>query len=86
MADIELLDAIAVLSESDVPSSLAFYRDKLGFDTDFAMAGYPYAGVRRGRMALHLDGATHEFAHRPDTASTFEASTSSTASSSPAAS
>ena len=65
MSPVELLDAIAVLSVADVPSSLAFYRDRLGFETDFAMDAYPYAGVRRGRMALHLDGAAHEFAHRP---------------------
>jgi catechol 2,3-dioxygenase-like lactoylglutathione lyase family enzyme len=65
MAEVELLDAIAILSVSDVPRSLAFYRDSLGFDTDFALDGFPYAGVRRGRMALHLDGSAHEFAHRP---------------------
>ena len=70
MSPVELLYAIAVLTVSDLKRSLDFYRDQLGFDTDFQMDGYPgnpsgYAGVSRGAMALHLDGGTHEFAHRP---------------------
>lgn len=65
MADIELIEAVAVLSVSDVLRSLAFYRDRLGFDVDFEMSGYPYAGVRRGAMALHLDGGEHDFSARP---------------------
>jgi len=64
--EVQLLAAIPVLSVTDVPRSLAFYRDQLGFATEFDMGDVvPYAGVRRGEMALHLDGGTHEFAHIP---------------------
>jgi hypothetical protein len=52
-----------------VSESLAFYRDRLGFETDFALddSAYAggYAGVRRGPMSLHLDGGSHEFARKP---------------------
>lgn len=66
MASLELIDTVPVLNVSDVPASLAFYRDKLGFTTEFDMSGmFPYAGVRRGSMALHLDGGSHEFSARP---------------------
>jgi catechol 2,3-dioxygenase-like lactoylglutathione lyase family enzyme len=66
MASIELIDTVPVLSVSDITASLAFYRDRLGFATEFDMSGmFPYAGVRRGPMTLHLDGGTHEFAARP---------------------
>lgn len=66
MVPIELIDTVPVLCVSDVPASLAFYRDRLGFTTEFDMSGtYPYAGVRRGPLTLHLDGGSHEFAARP---------------------
>lgn len=63
MASIELIDTVPVLSVSNVGESLAFYREKLGFTTEFEMG--IYAGVRRGPMTLHLDGGAHEFAARP---------------------
>jgi len=62
---IELLNAVPVLAVADIPASVAFYRDLLGFTVDFQMDGYPYAGVSREGMTLHLDGGQHEFAHRP---------------------
>jgi catechol 2,3-dioxygenase-like lactoylglutathione lyase family enzyme len=63
MADVELIDTIPVLSVADLPQSIAFYRDRLGFAPEFEMTGY--AGVRRGQMALHLDGGSHEFSAAP---------------------
>jgi catechol 2,3-dioxygenase-like lactoylglutathione lyase family enzyme len=65
MTSIELIDTVPVLSVSDVTASLTFYRERLGFATEFDMSGtYPYAGVRRGPLTLHLDGGSHEFAAR----------------------
>lgn len=66
MTEIELIDSVPVSSVSDVPASLAFYRDRLGFSTEFDLTGMvPYAGVRRGPLTLHLDGGTHEFSASP---------------------
>ncbi len=66
MTDIQLISSVPVLTVTDLPRSLAFYRDQLGFETEFDMGNaFPYAGVRRGEMVLHLDGGAHEFAHLP---------------------
>jgi catechol 2,3-dioxygenase-like lactoylglutathione lyase family enzyme len=65
MVDVELLITVPVLHVSSVPESVAFYRDQLGFATEFEMPGGTYAGVRRGDMVLHLDGGAHEFANGP---------------------
>lgn len=54
-----------MFSVSDVAESLAFYRDWLGFSVDFQMNEFPYAGVSREGMTLHLDGGKHEFAQMP---------------------
>ena len=60
---VELIDAVSVLSVTDIARSLAFYRDRLGFAAEFEMG--VYAGVRRGDMALHLDAGAHDFSARP---------------------
>ena len=65
MADVQLISTIPVLPVSRLPDSLAFYRDQLGFTIEFEVPGLPYAGVRRGEMALHLDGGSHEFSNGP---------------------
>jgi len=54
MSDIELTAAIPVLPVDDVSKALAFYRDRLGFETAFEFG--PYAGVVRGPISIHLDG------------------------------
>jgi uncharacterized glyoxalase superfamily protein PhnB len=42
----------------DVPKSVAYYRDALGFETEF-LYGEPtfYAGVERGNVLIHLQAA-----------------------------
>ena len=47
-----------VLTVSDIAASLAYYRDKLGFDIAFEY-GNPtfYAGVCSGKVTLHLIAA-----------------------------
>ena len=63
MAAIELLATVPVFSVADLRRSLAFYRDRLGFDVVFDIGAY--AGVKRGDMELHLDGGAHEYSARP---------------------
>ena len=48
-----------VLTVSDIAASLAYYRDKLGFDLAFEY-GNPtsYAGVCSGKVTLHLIAAS----------------------------
>jgi catechol 2,3-dioxygenase-like lactoylglutathione lyase family enzyme len=65
VAEIELLSTIPVLNVSDMQDSVALYRDQLGFAVEFEMTDPPYAGVRRGEMARHLDAGTHELSSRP---------------------
>lgn len=55
MAEIELRRVIAVLPAKDVAASVAFYKHKLGFSQLFDMG--VYAGIGRGPIELHLDGA-----------------------------
>jgi catechol 2,3-dioxygenase-like lactoylglutathione lyase family enzyme len=49
-----------VLTVSDLQASLAYYRDKLGFDIAFQF-GTPsfYAGLFSGKVRLHLIAADH---------------------------
>ncbi len=47
--------AIPVLFVRDVPASAAFFRDRLGFATDFLYGEPPFYGsVSRGGACLHL--------------------------------
>jgi uncharacterized glyoxalase superfamily protein PhnB len=54
-ATVSLRAAAAVFPVSDVGTSLAHYRDALGFEVEFTY-GEPlaYAGVERGGAAIHL--------------------------------
>jgi catechol 2,3-dioxygenase-like lactoylglutathione lyase family enzyme len=61
--DIELIDTVPVLNVSSLERSLAFYHDRLGFETAFNIG--TYAGVRRGALTIHLAGADPEFSARP---------------------
>ena len=49
-----------VLTVSDLPASLAYYREKLGFEVAFQY-GTPafYAGLFSGKIRLHLIAADH---------------------------
>ena len=62
-------NAITVMTVSDLPQSLAYYRDKLGFEIAFQY-GEPafYAGLFSGKVKLHLIAADH--APRPPGQST----------------
>jgi catechol 2,3-dioxygenase-like lactoylglutathione lyase family enzyme len=45
----------AVFAVRDIPTSLAYYRDRLGFDIAFEYGDPPsYAGVCSGKVTLHL--------------------------------
>jgi catechol 2,3-dioxygenase-like lactoylglutathione lyase family enzyme len=50
-----MLDSTTVMAVTDVMASLAYYRDKLGFDVAFEY-GAPtfYAGLCSGDVTLHL--------------------------------
>ena len=52
-------DSATVLTVKDIDASLAYYRDKLGFDVAFQY-GKPtfYVGVCSGEVTLHLISAT----------------------------
>ncbi len=55
MSNATLQSAIPVLPVADVPKAVAFSRDRLGFTPLFEYG--PYAGVGRGPIEVHLDGA-----------------------------
>ena len=63
MSTIELLSAVPVFSVTDLLRSLAFYRDRLGFQVAFDVG--MYAGVKRDGMELHLDAGAHAYSSRP---------------------
>jgi uncharacterized glyoxalase superfamily protein PhnB len=43
-----------------VPASVAYYRDALGFSTEFLYGEPPfYAGVERGQVLVHLQSVQH---------------------------
>lgn len=52
-------DSTSVFTVSDITASLAYYRDKLGFDVAFEY-GTPtfYAGLCSGKVTLHLISAS----------------------------
>jgi uncharacterized glyoxalase superfamily protein PhnB len=54
----ELHGGAPVFVVRDVPKSVAYYRDALGFETEF-LYGEPtfYAGVERGNVLIHLQAA-----------------------------
>ena len=58
MSESRLQVAIPVLPVEDVPKSLDFYRERLGFEVAFEWG--PYAGVRRGPVEIHLSGESSE--------------------------
>lgn len=55
MSESRLEATIAVLPVRDVPKSIAFYADRLGFRRLFEYG--PYGGVGRGPIELHLNGS-----------------------------
>src|SRR5438046_499931 len=57
---IEFESAATVFVVQDIDKSLAYYRDALGFRTEFKY-GEPamYAGVERGRVLIHLHATAH---------------------------
>ena len=61
----ELHGGAPVFVVRDVVMSVAYYRDALGFDTEF-LYGEPtfYAGVERGNVLIHLQAA-HESKRAP---------------------
>jgi uncharacterized glyoxalase superfamily protein PhnB len=61
----ELHGGAPVFVVRDVLKSVAYYRDVLGFDTEF-LYGEPtfYAGVERGNVLIHLQAA-HESKRPP---------------------
>ncbi len=63
MNNIELLATVPVFNVADLRRSLAFYRDRLGFEVAFDIG--TYAGVKRGEMEMHLDAGQHDFSARP---------------------
>ena len=58
-------NSIAIMTVRDIQQSLAYYRDKLGFETAFEY-GEPtyYAGLRSGDVKLHLV-ASHRTTRQP---------------------
>jgi catechol 2,3-dioxygenase-like lactoylglutathione lyase family enzyme len=61
MSEIALKSIVPVLCVRDVSASAAFFRDKLGFETDFLHGAPPFYGsVSRGEACLHL-----RFVHQP---------------------
>ena len=55
MNEIVLKSVIPILFVRDVPTSAAYFRDKLDFEVDFLYGAPPYYGsVSRGNVRLHL--------------------------------
>lgn len=55
MSTITMEPAVPILLVRDVPATASFFRDKLGFETDFLYGDPPFYGaVSRGRACLHL--------------------------------
>lgn len=55
MTEIALKPAVPILFVRDVSASAAFFRTKLGFETDFLYGDPPFYGaVSRGEACLHL--------------------------------
>lgn len=55
MNEVAVNSITPILFVRDVPASAAFFREKLGFETDFLHGDPPFYGsVSRGRACLHL--------------------------------
>jgi catechol 2,3-dioxygenase-like lactoylglutathione lyase family enzyme len=55
MSEIAMKSITPILFVRDVPASAAFFREKLGFETDFLHGDPPFYGsVSRGGACLHL--------------------------------
>lgn len=55
MNTIAVKSAVPILFVRDVPATAAFFREKLGFETDFLYGDPPFYGsVSRGEACLHL--------------------------------
>jgi len=55
MSEVALKSVVPILFVRDVPVSVAFFRDKLGFEIDFLHGAPPFYGsVSRGDVCLHL--------------------------------
>jgi catechol 2,3-dioxygenase-like lactoylglutathione lyase family enzyme len=55
MQGIELKSIVPILFVTDVTASAVFYRDRLGFETDFLYGTPPFYGsVSRAGVCLHL--------------------------------
>jgi uncharacterized glyoxalase superfamily protein PhnB len=62
MSEIGLKSAVPILFVTDVPTSAAFFEQKLGFGIDFLHGAPPFYGsVSRDGACLHL-----RFVHRPN--------------------
>jgi uncharacterized glyoxalase superfamily protein PhnB len=62
MSEVTVKSATPILFVSDVPATAAFFRDKLGFATDFLYGDPPFYGsVSRDDACLHL-----RFVHGPN--------------------
>jgi catechol 2,3-dioxygenase-like lactoylglutathione lyase family enzyme len=62
MSEIAMKSITPILFVRDVPASAAFFREKLGFKTDFLHGDPPFYGsVSRGGACLHL-----RCVHRPN--------------------
>jgi catechol 2,3-dioxygenase-like lactoylglutathione lyase family enzyme len=56
---IEMKPAVPILFVGDVTATASFFRDKLGFETDFLYGEPPFYGaVSRGDACLHLRHVT----------------------------
>lgn len=55
-----LNESATIFVVTNVPDSVAYFRDKLGFTVEFLYGEPPsYAGVSRGNVAIHLEAAAN---------------------------
>jgi catechol 2,3-dioxygenase-like lactoylglutathione lyase family enzyme len=62
---LDVTRAGTILAASDFERSLAFYRDRLGFEVEAIYADPPYATLARAGARLSLAEQGHEAADRP---------------------
>lgn len=65
MAGLAVARAGAILAVRSVENSLAFYRDKLGFEVDAVYDDPPYASLSKAGMRLSLAEQGHPAEDRP---------------------
>lgn len=65
MAGFEVSRAGVILAVADVPRSVAFYRDHLGFAVDAEYDDPPYASLSRAGMRLSIAEQGHPADDRP---------------------